>query len=70
MKDSPHNECDREFERNRRTNVCNSADAEDLPHNGDRLGWGVGSGELGGGWIRGLKSGGWGQWSWGWGQRG
>ena len=46
--DSPHNECNREFECNRRTNVCNSADVEDSPHNGDRLGWGVGSGELGG----------------------
>ena len=50
--DSPHNECDREFERKRRTNVCNSHDVEDLPHNGDRLGsggrgWGVGSGGLG-----------------------
>ena len=42
MEDSPHNECDREFEHNRWTNVCNSADAEDSPHNGDRLGGGVG----------------------------
>ena len=30
-------ECDREFERKRRTNVCNSADVEDSPHNGNRL---------------------------------
>ena len=37
-------ECDREFERKRRTNVCNSADVEDSPHNSDRLGSG------GGGW--------------------
>ena len=43
--DSPHNECDREFESNRRTNVCNSADVEDSPHNGDRLGLGEG------GWV-------------------
>ena len=35
--DSPHNECDREFERKRPTNVCNSADVEDSPHNGDKL---------------------------------
>ena len=34
--------CDREFDRKRRTNVCNSADAKDSPHNDDRLG----SGEL------------------------
>ena len=33
-------ECDQEFKRKRRTNVCNSADAEDSPHNGDRLGLG------------------------------
>ena len=39
-KDLPHNKCDREFERKRRTNVCNSADVEDLPHNSDRLGLG------------------------------
>ena len=32
--------CDREFERKRRTNVCNSADVEDSPHNGVRLGLG------------------------------
>ena len=57
-KDSPHNECDREFERNHRTNVYNSADVEDSPHNGDGLGWGVGSGELGGSGLGGLKSGG------------
>ena len=47
MEDSPQKirhttgetyECEREFERKRRTNVCNSADVEDLPHNGDRLG--------------------------------
>ena len=53
-------ECDREFERKRRTNVCNSADAKDSPHNGDRLGSGgevgsvgLGLGELksGGGWV-------------------
>ena len=31
-------ECDREFERKCRTNVCNSADVEDSPCNGDRLG--------------------------------
>ena len=30
--------CDREFEHKRWTNVCNSADAEDSPLNGDRLG--------------------------------
>ena len=35
--DSPHNKCDREFERKHRTNVCNSADVEDSPHNDDRL---------------------------------
>ena len=45
--DLPHNECDREFERNRRTNVCNSADVEDSQHNGDRLG-GLGGVGLGG----------------------
>ena len=46
--DSPHNECDREFERKRPTNVCNSADVEDSPHNDDRLG----SGGLGlGSWV-------------------
>ena len=43
---------------------------EDSPHNGDRLGWGVGSGELGGLKSGGLGSmelgsGGWGRWSWG-----
>ena len=42
--DSAHNECDREFERKRRTNVCNSADVEDSSHNGDRLGSGGGGG--------------------------
>ena len=36
-----------EFERKRRTNVCNSADEEDSPHNRDRLG----SGKLG--WVGG-----------------
>ena len=63
-------ECDRELERKSRTegqtNVCNSADVEDSPHNGDRLvsggleledlrsgGRGVGSGRLGSGsWGR------------------
>ena len=47
-------ECDREFERKRRTNVCNSADVADSPHNDDRLGSGrgVGSGELGLGGLR------------------
>ena len=51
--DSPHNECDREFEHKRPTNVCNSADVEDSPHNGDRLGsGGVGSGGLGLGGLR------------------
>ena len=62
-------ECDREFESKRRTNVCNSADVEDSPHNGDRLigVGGVGSGGLGlGGLSRGggpgeLGSGGWGR---------
>ena len=54
-------ECDGEFERKRRTNVCNSADVEDSPHNGDRLGsrggesWvgmvGVRGGE---GWVGGV----------------
>ena len=44
--DSPHNECDREFESKRRTNVCNSADVEDSPHNGDRFGVGGGSAGL------------------------
>ena len=43
MEDSPQKirhstgetyECDREFERKRRTNVCNSADVEDSPRNG------------------------------------
>ena len=53
--DSPRNECDREFECNLRTNVCNSADVEYSPHNGDRLGSGGGSGELG---LGRLKSGG------------
>ena len=42
MEDSPHNECDREFKRKHPTNVCNSADVEDSPHNDDRLGSGVG----------------------------
>ena len=42
--DSPHNEWDREFERKRRTNVCDSADVEDSPHNGVRLGLGGGLG--------------------------
>ena len=32
--------CDQEFERKRRTNVCNSANVKDSPHNGDRLGSG------------------------------
>ena len=55
--DSPHNECDREFERKRRTNVCNSADVEDSPHNNDRLGsGGVESEGLG---LGGLRSGAW-----------
>ena len=45
-------ECDREFERKDRTNVCNSADVEDSPHNRDRLGSGVGSGGLGLGRLR------------------
>ena len=60
-KDSPHNECDREFERKRQTNVCNSADVEDLPHNGDRLKSGGGGrvevevGELG--WAGGRRVG-------------
>ena len=49
--DLPHNKCDREFERKRRTNVCNSADVEDLPHNGDRLGLG---GLRSRGWAGGL----------------
>ena len=58
-------ECDREFERKRRTNVCNSADVEDSPHNGVRLG----SGRLG---LGGLRSGGGelGRESWGWGRLG
>ena len=30
--------CDREFEHKRQTNVCNSADVEDSPHNDNRLG--------------------------------
>ena len=42
--DSPLNECDREFDRKRRTNVCNNADVEDSPHNDDRLGLG--------GWVK------------------
>ena len=50
--DSPHNERDREFERKHSTNVCNSADVEDSPHNGDRLG-SVGLG------LGGLRSGSW-----------
>ena len=48
--DSPHNECDREFERKRRTNVCSSANVENMPRNGDKLG-------LGGVGIGGLRSG-------------
>ena len=40
-------EYDQEFERKRRTNVCNSADVEDSPHNGDRLGSGGGLGREG-----------------------
>ena len=44
-------ECDREFERKRRTNVCNNAVVEDSPRNGDRLKSG---GRLG---LGGLKSG-------------
>ena len=45
--------CDQEFERKRRTNVCNRADVEDSPHNGDRLGSrGVGSGGLRSGGLR------------------
>ena len=58
-------ECDREFERKRQTNVCNSADAEDLPHKGDRFGsGGLGLGRLRsmgvkvGGGVRGLGLGG------------
>ena len=70
MEDSPQKirhttgetyECDREFERNKgRTNVCNSADVEDKPHNGNRLGLGrLRSGGLGsGGWGRGAGVGG------------
>ena len=54
--DSPHNKCDREFERKRPTNVCNSADVENSPHNGDRLGSGGGSRELG---LGGFRSGSW-----------
>ena len=56
--DSPHNKCDQEFERNRRTNICNSANVEDSPHNGDRLGLGGGSGELGGVGFREVEVGG------------
>ena len=54
-------ECDREFERKCRTNVCNSADVEDSPHSGDYLGsGGLGLGGLrseGLGWGVGLRSG-------------
>ena len=55
--DSPHNECDQEFEHKRRTNICNSADVEDSPHNDDRLG------SEGGVGVKGLEVGelGWGQ---------
>ena len=58
--DSPHIECDREFERKRQTNVCNSANVEDSPHNDNRLG--------SGGWVRkveGVEVGGLGQGGWG-----
>ena len=48
MKDSPHTECDGEFERKHRTNNRNDADVEDSPYNDDRLG----SGGLG---LEGLK---------------
>ena len=57
--DSPHNECDQEFEHKRQTNVCNSADVEDSPHNNDRLGSGGGLGLGGlrlGSWVGGLGS--------------
>ena len=66
-------ECEREFERKRRTNVCNRADVEDSPHSGDRLGSGdwvervgvrgieVGGLRLGSGGLR-LGSGGLGSW--------
>ena len=47
-------ECDREFERKRRTNVCNSADVEDSPHNGNRLGLG---GLKSRGWVGGFDRG-------------
>ena len=65
-------ECDREFERKRRTNVCNSADVEDSPHNGDKLGSGGGVGSRGlgleglgsgGVGVMGLGSRGWGGWN-------
>ena len=55
--DLPHNECDREFERKRRTNICNSADVEDSPHNGDRLGSGRLGREGGGLRLGGFRSG-------------
>ena len=82
MEDSPQKirhttgetyECDQKFERKRRTNVCNSADVEDSPHNGNRLGsGGLGWLGLGGlksrGWVGGLGQGvglrGWGRGSW------
>ena len=45
-------ECDREFERKHRTNVCNSANVKDSLHNSDRLGsGGSGFGRVG---VRGV----------------
>ena len=64
--DSTHNECDQEFECNRWTNICNSADVEDSPHNGD-FGVGVGSGELGGVGVGGVEVGDVRLGDWGWG---
>ena len=57
--DSPHNECDREFERKRRTNVCK------IRHT-TVVGWGRGVGSEGV-WVGGVAFGvdGSGDWDWG-----
>ena len=73
MKDSPQKirhttgetyECDREFERKRRANVCNNANVEDSPHNGDRLGSGGRGGWVGRVGVRGVEGGGLGSGGW------
>ena len=58
-------ECDREFKRKHRTNVCNSVDVEDSPHNSDTSRLGLGGLGLGG-LRRGVRLEGWaGGWGWG-----